>query len=351
MTEKTTPAATPPKKPVISTESTVKPVPTAPKKNTSVWLGIATISILSAGGVYWWEKQQVSPFQAPAKVVAQSPINGTEELNRFKIVKQELLELRNAHEALAREFVVTQKQLAELTEKTALPLPEETAEKTSPVSAAAQAENNQQIADLQNTVGILTAKIDSLQKTYDAQAAQSATRLQILQLASQIQDKLTAGETYTKEFAELRPLLGGDTIPRAAVYTLQQNAERGVPSLTDLMTDFQEITSIAIPLSIAANNTSSFGDSLRAKFGNLITIRKVDVDTDDDTDEANIARAEAELRAGNIDMTLTHLQQLTAETKALFAQWITQANHYLDTREAITVVKSLALQPTSAPAE
>lgn len=293
---------------------------------------------------------------------AQAPIASSEELSRFRIVKQELTELRTSHEALAKNFLDLQKEFAAYKASKPVASSDEIEVDNAPQPPAAvvapAVETPVAVAPTpavdntanESAIAALNARIDSLQTLVDSQSGVSQTRLQLLETLGAIHSKLNAGLPYKDELQTLKTIVGKDSVPRASIFTLQQSAEQGVPSLSDLTTDFEEIAREVVPASLTAQQSASFGDKMRSSFGSLINIRRVDVDESDSTDEADIARAEAELRAGNIEMTLTHLNQLTETSKAAFSQWIVKANYYLDTRSALGTVREIWL-PSSKPSK
>lgn len=342
----------------VKSSAPASPPPSATKRKGRVYTVIALV-LLGTAAVVVWQERQPGGFLADnnkkdvsSMIATQSPtVQNSEELNRFRIIKQELTELRASHEALSKAFLESQKQINEL--KTRLVETSVTQDNINPpsipVATASPVASHAIDVDAQKAIATLTSRLDALQKQYDTQSGLTQNRLKTLAIADDIQAKLNSGDSFAQEFSELKALQGDENaIPRAAVFTLQQNAEQGVATLAELMSDFDDATQLAIPAGISSQQKQTFGDKLRAQLSHLVTIRRVDVEDEDDSDEANIARAEAELRAGNVDMAITHLQQLSSQPKTVFIPWIKQANAYLDTREAVVSIKALALQK-SAP--
>lgn len=330
--------------------------PAKPKGNGGLFGFTAFVLIAGAGWLLWQNKIPSLPLpkfvgqevKQPAKpvIVPDQAIPSSEEISRFRIVKQELLELRNSHEALSRAFLQLQKEVAAL-QASSLQEPVSKAD-----NAAAQPSSPPVIAlsaplaqdNLQTTVAGLTAKIEALEQAYHKQSAASGLRLRMVQLANDIGEKMETGDAFSDEVGQLKALSEEYVLPRNSLSILEQNAENGILPLDQLIAEFKETAQAALPASIAADKNATFGDSIRAQLGNLITIRKVEVDSADDSDEANIARAEAELQAGNVDMALTHLHQLTEDPKGVFATWVMKANNYVDSHEALHSIKDVVLQ-------
>lgn len=349
------------------------------------WLVWVLVAAIAAAGFFIWKKQTEQPKvtstaqNAAAKGALDNipsnprragdvlthrdgrtgaqpqPVVISEEQARFNVLRQQLAALQGKYEQLAGEHAQLRQEFDALKQAAPLPAPPHPpapgeTPPPPPAEKAPPAPRPEEYAKLNATVESLNARLDTLQKAYEEQSGISRARLETIQLAGRIQDKLESGESYEEEMTELTAMLGKEqhAIPRAAVLTLQETAKAGVPTLAALINDFAETSSMAVPVSLLNDGNASFADSLRARFGHLITIRKTDVDGDDDSDEANIARAEAELRAGNVDMAITHLEQLSDDTKQLFAAWLKQANSYLDSRNALDDLKNLALESSSA---
>ncbi|MBM3617992.1 MAG: hypothetical protein FJX23_05535 [Alphaproteobacteria bacterium] len=389
MTDKNTPkspAPTPSEKPQTVVKPTVETAPKATvdapaparagkvkgaKRNTPLY-GFTTFVVITGAVLLVWQgdhyetiKQHIPALpevsipslstSAVSSGTVAAPASSSEELSRFRIVKQELTELRTSHEALARNFIELQKEFeaykAKAPEAPALAAeiePAAPAVEAAPapvVIAPAAAPSEAVTAE----IAALNTRIDALQKLLDGQSGISETRLQLLGHIEAISGKLNAGLPYKEELQALKQIVGNDSVPRASIFTLQQNAENGVPNLSDLTSEFEEIARFTVPDSLNKTGNATFGDKLRAAFGNLVTIRKVDVEADDTSDEADIARAEAELRAGNIEMAVTHLNQLTDTSKANFSTWIVKANSYLDTRAALGTVREIWLPSAQKP--
>jgi hypothetical protein len=126
--------------------------------------------------------------------------------------------------------------------------------------------------------------------------------------------------------------------------SLSTYADDGAPSLAKLMDAFDEAVNIAVPASIAAKENPSFADELRGHLSRVITIRRVSADVSDDSDEAQIARAETELRMDNVDMALAHIEQLSDPTREIFAPWTHEAEAYLAAQDAMAQLKNALTQ-------
>lgn len=213
--------------------------------------------------------------------------------------------------------------------------------------ANAQAISGAEVAALEAQISALTVQIANLQDNQAQSHHQYSGRLQLLQLLDSIANKAETGESFTKEAAELESLTAQLNMEGDAQQILAEHAAEGVRPLSKLINDFGEATKLALPYSLNTKETKSLGDKLRGSLAHIVTIRKTDVESEDNSDEAHIARAEAELRAGNVQMALTHLEQLSLETRKFFFAWSEQAHGYLDTQRALEQLKS-AITPPAA---
>lgn len=336
-----------------------------PAKLTRPLIYIALIaSAASISAIAWEAYTSPTPdAKAPrvnlsSSTAVQAPAI-SDERSKAAILRQQTAELEKKYETLALQFNRLRLEVDALQEKNLAtgtpPPPPLPPSASAPVSKPQPLEKDPSYQALLTTVQTLNNRLDTLQTAYEEQSGISRTRLTVLRVIDRLRDKLDSGAAYEDEIKELNKLLQEgeeDAIPRAALHTLEENAKNGIATLATLIDDFEEVSSLAVPVSLLSEKEPTFTDTLRAKLGHLISIRKTDVDSNDDTDEANIARAEAELRVGNVDMAITHLLQLSQEPKQLFKKWIKEANAHLAAHGAVADIQSLALDvapQTAAP--
>lgn len=205
--------------------------------------------------------------------------------------------------------------------------------------ATAPQNNDMVLMQLRN----LQEKIDQLQQEQNAKKDTFNERLRAISLIEQLESDVEAGNDFGETITRLAPLSSRLGFDEAALSTLQQAAQDSPPSLAALMEGFTAATRNAAPY--AKGDESTFGTKLQEVLAPVLTIRRVDVEASDTSDEAHIARAEAELKVGNVAMSLTHIRQLSPATRDYFELWVADAEQFLRLTHAVAALKTAAHQP------
>lgn len=213
-----------------------------------------------------------------------------------------------------------------------------------PTTIAVSTTNTDSLVRLESRISELATRLDALQQSYDQQSMQYGKRLDMTRKLDSVAEKVAQGVSYRDDMPELQTLaleldMGGD-----AITSLQSQSSEGVPTLAQLMQTFDEVTKLAIPFTLDTQQNTSAADRLRSRIAHVVSIRKTDVSAEDNSDEAHIARAERELQAGNVDMAMTHIQQLPEETQQFYFAWQQSASAYLDAQNAINKLRAALLR-------
>lgn len=251
--------------------------------------------------------------------------------------KREQAQIRREMEAIKRTVSSLNKNIKDLTESIEKKQQE-------PTTIAVSTTNTDSLVRLENRISELTSRLDALQQSYDQQSMQYGKRLEMTRKLDDVADKVAQGAAFRDDMPELQKLaleldMGGE-----AITNLQSQASDGVPTLAELMQTFDEVTKLAIPFTLDSQQNTSTADRLRSRIAHVVSIRKTDVSAEDNSDEAHIARAERELQAGNVDMAMTHIQQLPEETQQFYFAWQQSASAYLDAQNAINKLRAALLR-------
>lgn len=212
------------------------------------------------------------------------------------------------------------------------------------IAVTAAPVDNSAVQAMESRVNELAARLDALQQDYERQSVAHAVRLQILQVLDAIEEQATQGKPYADALPRLQRLAMRIKLRADALEVLTVQAEESIPSLAELIQDFSNNAALALPYSLNSDGETTWSDDLRSNVAHIISIRRVKVATDDNSDEAHIARAEAELRNGNVDMAVTHLEQLSADPQTLFSGWLQKAQRYMAVHDAIKQLQSIVIQ-------
>lgn len=254
-----------------------------------------------------------------------------EQKHTQKLVETQRRELRRLDERL-QQLAQQMETLAKTTASAAMQGP-------------AVIQNGENAAAVQSGLQQLEQRLESLQADYQRNTRRYAARLELSRLADELDTRLREGVAYEDYMPRLRKLARESGMELPALDTLAPYASEGVPTLAGLLDRFDETLELALPVSLSRKETSGFGEALRQRLSHIVTIRRVDIEPTDDSDEAHLARTENELQMGNVELALTHLQQTSGTVYDLFAPWRQQAKIYLAVQDAVKQLKAAALQP------
>ena len=168
-----------------------------------------------------------------------------------------------------------------------------------------------------------------IQKTAEETAKAATARAAI----SRIEAALEAGggfETALSEFSEAT----GITPPAA----LQNAAKNGVTSLANLQASFPEAARTALAVSIRTTAGDGTVDRLTAFLKSQVSPRSLEPREGDDPD-AVLSRAEAELKAGDLEKALVTLKSLPDDGRVAMADWLEKAQARVDAQKALAELK------------
>ena len=309
------------------------------------------ILLILAGYGAWLYRLGGNPFDLPEPNVAFNEDDAVSELEvEFMVLqrKQEqyTAQLREAGEEQAR----LREQIAALEEK----LNQREDEAVPPETLAA-------IKTMTETLGALNKKISDIEQRHEHEKLSGQSRVAFLAGISAVEERLASGASYAKELGALRAQAAALKLPHdAALGTLSKWGENGIPTLNGLIRRFDEMAQLAVPVSIDESENSSVADTLRARLGHVISIRKIAADETDHSNEALIALADSALREGDVEKSAQYAKQLTTAPRTVMQPWINMAETYVAARRALAQLKEAAtasavtvapIIPAAPPAE
>ena len=181
---------------------------------------------------------------------------------------------------------------------------------------------------LEKAKGEATKRSVAEQQTALAAARASAA----IGIAARLSSAVQAGLPYTQDLGLLAPFAKDDPKLAEAVTALQPQAASGVTARATLIADFPAIAKAALADDLADD---SFGQRLLGKLRSLVSLRRVGADVEGNTAEAQLARAEAALEAGNLAQAIELVNALPAQTKRATASWLSRAETHLAAQRAV----------------
>ena len=190
--------------------------------------------------------------------------------------------------------------------------------------------------DLKATVDVVDKKVAGLETKLEAMSKRDEERqanadrvVAALQLAN-LKRALDQGKPFGEALADVEKAAGGliDVAP------LRAYREKGVASVTELTTQFRQVARTVLEAEQDKAQTSTV-DRLLQSAKSVVQIRRVGADVQGDTAEALLARAEHNLKTGDLDTAAKEMKALKPELRGAAQAWLDQ----LDAR--VTVDRAL----------
>ncbi|KAB2850580.1 MAG: hypothetical protein F9K44_04420 [Hyphomicrobiaceae bacterium] len=147
----------------------------------------------------------------------------------------------------------------------------------------------------------------------------SAQRILVALELGNLKRALDAGRPFAQELAQVERVAKG----KIDLAPLKPQADKGVPTIAALQAKFSDVVAQVLD----AEQTSKQGsvvDSLLASAKSVVQIRRIGANVEGNTPEAVLARAEAHLKAGNLEQANKEMQSLKPELKAAAKGWLGQ---------------------------
>jgi len=187
---------------------------------------------------------------------------------------------------------------------------------------------DQRIAKLENAMPGLTSTVDRSAATAKSGALAIAF--------ANLNDAVSAGRPYAAELAAVQPLLPD----AASLDDLATHASTGIPTLSELTQDFIALADKAAPPPQAGG---SFVDSVIASAKSAITIRRIDATATGNEPDAVMARAEDDLKQGELDDAVAEVDGLPPAVRDTFAGWLEKAHARLAADETLAKLEGTVL--------
>lgn len=203
--------------------------------------------------------------------------------------------------------------------------------------------------DLQEKVATLeslSAKLKHLESVLSAtqssqQGSLKAHRLSAAALA--LAEKLETNKPAVKELAALKDAAGKDGVIPAALVTIPEAVKRGVPTLSELQTRFENVQKRSRQAALVPTGRNGLEGQLA---GILFSTLKYYPDPDDpapDADKDNaeyvLARARKYVQLGDLESAVEQLDKLTGQPAFTVKDWKKDASDRIVVEKALKVIK------------
>ncbi len=197
-----------------------------------------------------------------------------------------------------------------------------------------------EVANLAQSVKALEPRIAALEKAEKANAREGAG---LVVAAAALAESVRTGQPYGTPLATISALAKNDPDIEHQVATLLPHAREGVPTQAALAARFPEIADAVTRAAIAPPG-SSWIQRLVARLSSLVTIRRTGADAKGDKPSAIVARAEADLKAGDLSGAADEVKKLQGAPAQAASGWLDEAEARLDALGAAKAISDLAMK-------
>jgi hypothetical protein len=205
-----------------------------------------------------------------------------------------------------------------------------------------------QLEGLEEQIGGVGERVDALQAEVEGQSTRLADTedrvaadadrgeqaAALALLTSQIDRALTQARGYEDALRSLAALGGQDEAVRQAAAELAPGAASGVPSLAQLRESFAPVAPEIVQRGRAPEGDSLI-DQAAGNLLRLVTVRPVGADVEGEDPAARVARAEANLAAGDLAAAVAELEALKGPAADAATDWLTQAKRRVAANAAL----------------
>ncbi len=208
------------------------------------------------------------------------------------------------------------------------------------------ADQTGQASALADTVKTLQSRLAALEQAEKTRTREGAG---LVMVAASLADAVQNGGPYATPLATISALARNDMDILHQVATLLPHARAGVPTFQSLAARFPKVADAVTRAAIAPPG-ASWTDRILARLSALVTIRRTGANAKGDSPAAIVARAEADLKAGELAGAVDELAKLSGAPAQAAADWLSDARARLQARSAAKAISDLAMKTYLRPA-
>lgn len=209
---------------------------------------------------------------------------------------------------------------------------------------------SKRVDGLKKNVDKLAAVAD-LEKTRKEAAAAAekaaAKELGRAMAVVQLQDALRDSQAYAGTLSAARKRLPESGPVTKALDTLAAHAESGVPTREALLAQFRKHAGQAVAVS-AGDGEGDFMTGVLRRLGDVVRVRPVGQDQSGSGAGAVLARAEAKLKARNLEGAIADVKSLSGAPADSMAPWVEDARARLAVDSAVDSLRNAVIAPDGA---
>lgn len=166
-----------------------------------------------------------------------------------------------------------------------------------------------------------------------APPAGEALRVALVLGVGELSEQALSGRPYADALSQVESLLGAD---RALAEPLKPNAAPGIPTVTALRRDFDDVARRVVEA--AAGEGDHWLDHVRGRLAALFVLRRTG-EVPGEAPDAVVARAEARLQNGDLAAAVAEIGKLSGRPAEAAADWRRRAETRLEAEKALAALK------------
>jgi hypothetical protein len=197
----------------------------------------------------------------------------------------------------------------------------------------------EQRAALEASVDAMAARVEQVSQSATRHRATDARLVATVYAAGQLSAAASRSLPFARELEALRAVAGDDPAVAGHLHSLEAMAARGVPTLDRLRADFGAAARDIIRAA-ALPEEDGWMDETLARLKQIVTVRRTTGEFDGPSPQAHIARAQAELVAGDLDAAVAALENLRGPAAMGATDWLADARTRLSLERTISALNS-----------
>jgi len=204
--------------------------------------------------------------------------------------------------------------------------------------------------DLTPAIENLSDRLTALEKVKAAAQESVASAPSMILAVGQLRDAFRTQRPFVAALDSVKAMVGDDANLLGSVEVLQPFAATGLPSITALRKQFDDLAP-QILRAVIAPQGDSWVDKTVSRLTSVVTVRKTDGDLAGDSTPSLVSQAEAALASGNIAGAVKALEGLKDGPAKAAANWMEAAGTRLKAEEALDALQMKAIKMMSGGAQ
>jgi len=161
----------------------------------------------------------------------------------------------------------------------------------------------------------------------------------IILAVSQLRRSVLSGRPFLKDLNVLRGVLSSNDGMKAPVMILERYSKSGISTILGLRQYFTKISRVLVTKSRVTKKSDDWYENIRSRIFSLVSIRRIDGDSDESSLESYILKVEKFLETEDLRSAVKAFKELTVqftEMTKIVEPWLNKANARLLAERAIT---------------